>query len=142
MAVKSLDDWRQAWDDVPGCAVEKTHDLLWQYVIDSKTGVAGTLSPVTWFAVSECKNVQYLTASPVEQFLKCSFHFYDLDFLLRYIKQNIDSFYRKRFSNITGICEGDELLHVFQVIKENTGVDYFSVDLGLERMASSSAAHT
>jgi hypothetical protein len=101
-------------------------------VLDSYTGVAGSLSPLDWFAVSDRKNVQYLTASPIETFLERSLYVHDIDALLRCVKQNIDSFYRKKFSDMTNICQGDELLHVFQVIKEKTGVDYFSIDFELE----------
>jgi len=139
MAVKSLDDWIQAWNNASGNEVDKAYDLLRQYVLDSQTGVAGTLSPRTWFAVSERKKVQYLTVSPIEKIFSRSLYVHDLDALLRCIKQNIDSFYRKEFSNSMSLCEGDELLHVFQVIKEKTGVDYFSLDLDPESKAHSSA---
>tara|TARA_R110002126_G_scaffold291755_1_gene456915 strand:- start:22701 stop:23177 length:477 start_codon:yes stop_codon:yes gene_type:complete len=136
MAKKSLDDWRKAWDDAPGSFEKKTSVLLRQYVLDSKTGVAGTLSPMTWFAVSERKNVQYLSANPVEQAFKqivsehgIKVHEVEVDvaFLLWHVKHKTDEFYDTNFPELSGICEGDELFHVLLVIQEQTGVDYFAI---------------
>lgn len=150
MAKKSLDDWRKAWDNAPGSFEEKTFDVLLQYVIDSKTGVAGTLSPMTWFAVSERKNVQYLSAKPVEQaFKQLAYEHdikvreveFDVDFLLWHVKKKTSAFYGTYFPEISGICEGDELLHVFQVIKEKTGMDYFAIHVELMHETNSSSAH-
>jgi|GEM_PF-2356282 len=141
MAKKSLDDWRKAWDDAPGSFEEKTSDVLRQYVIDSKTGVAGTLSPMTWFAVSERKNVQYLSAKPVDQVLKQILFEHDVSFFLWQVKKKTSKFYSTCFPEISGICEGDELLHVLQVIKEKTGIDYFSIHVESMYEASSSSAH-
>ncbi|MDF1685033.1 MAG: hypothetical protein P1U36_10320 [Legionellaceae bacterium] len=134
MAIKSLDDWSKAWDDALGGPEERAYDLLKQYVDDSQEGVAGTLSPMTWFAVSNKRNVQYLSAESIENALEHTYSIRNLESFLRCLKQNIDSFYRKRFSEldeVSTICEGDELLHVLQVIKEKTSVDYFAIDMAL-----------
>lgn len=142
MAMKSLDDWIKAWDDASGSSGKKTYALLRQYVIDSNIDVAGVLSSATWFVVSNRQNTQYLSSKPVKRVLSQVLFDHDVGFFLWHVKKSVNEFYRNNFPDIAGICEGDELLHVLQVIKEKTDVDYSKINIDeLKREESSSPAH-
>lgn len=129
MPKKTLDNWINAWDDSPGSSLQKIYSILRQYVNDSKTGVAGVLRPMTWFAASNGENAQYLSSDPVAYVLKNVTFDGEIKLLLRHLKQGVSNFHNIKFPGTVEIFEGDELLHVLQVIKEKTGVDYFAIDL-------------
>ena len=129
MPKKTLDNWRFIWDCSSETNVIKTQLLLRQYVIDSQAGATGVLHPMTWFAASNGKNVQYLSSDPVAYVLKNVTFDCEVEFLLRHLKQRTSHFYSIKFPDIADICEDDELRHILQVIKEKTGVDYFAIEL-------------
>lgn len=129
MPKKTLDDWRHAWQLSPQTNLLKIQHLLRLYVVDSKKGTAGVLHPMTWFAASNGKYAQYLSSIPVKQALKyIPDDDNDVAAFLVHLKRCMSHFYNTKLPGIDGICENDELRHILQVIKENTGVDCFEID--------------
>jgi hypothetical protein len=141
MPKKTLGDWRNTWNDFSGTNAIKAQFLLQQYVEDSQTSVAGVLHPMTWFAASKGEHTQYLSADPVRQALTLVMRDKDVEFLLRHVKQRVMNFYSTEFLDINDMCEGDELFHVLQVIKEKTGVDCFAIDIMQDAEECDHSAH-
>ena len=141
MTIKTLNDWKKAWDDASGKDAKKAQTLLQQYVDDSKVGVAGFTYPINWYVTSGGKNVRYLSAEPVEKALKHVAFDDDVALLLRHVKQALIYFYSTRFYGIRGIFKKDELVHVLNAIKEKTGVDYFTLDLSEDELMSHNISH-
>jgi len=135
MTIKTLENWRKIWNVSEETPVKKVQKLLQQYVDDSETGVAGFTYPIDWYVTSGGKNVRYLSSEPVEKTLgRVTFDDDDddVEVLLRQVKKDLIYFYTMKFQEMNDHPQGDELLDIFQVINENTGVDCLTIDLTRE----------
>ena len=56
----------------------------------------------------------------------------DLEHLLRQVKKDLIYFYTMKLYERNDLPQGDELLHIFQIINEKTGVDCLAIDLTRE----------